>query len=214
MKKLPATLALLASLLLLFYALIWLIGRLQLWRCPPQTFLAGGEHLVLQNFPLLFCAIALALLVLWAAVTRSPTLFRLLGGEDSFGDANERREGIRAATLVFLVTAAIGLAMSSANFCLAPSHILVRPWPWQAMREFGWRDVDLVETKCWHSRGWNTTFSLYLRSGEEIEVSHNDLAGAYPHIKRSLVGLPFAFDPRGVDPNCDVDEKDLLLHRP
>jgi len=164
----------------------------------------------LQNFVLLFCVGALDLLLLHALASWK-VLFHLLGGEATFGSGPVRCKTVSAAAVVFLATGMLGIAISNASFCLARSHIWVRSWPWQDMHEVRWQDVDLVEARCRYAKGWSATLSLYLRSGEVIEIPHTEIAESFYPIKRALKGLQVAVDTRGIDPNCDVAERDLLL---
>lgn len=208
-KKLRSTLVCAVAVLPLFVLLLLLVEALQFWRCPLGTFLAGAKHLLLQNFPLMLCAAALALLLLYAVAGYGP-LFRVLGGEAMFGNAAARRKTILSAAVVFVVAGVLGMAMSTASFCLAPSRILVRSWPWQDVRQIRWRDIERVEAACTYSKGWSATLRLYPHKGV-IEISHSQIADGIQGIKRALKGLPVEIDTRAVDPNCDVAEKDLLL---
>ncbi len=205
------TLALCALIVPFGYATLASVERLQLWRCPPGTFLAGAERLLLQNISLGVCAIALAMLVI-LTTAKSPTLFRFLGGERFFGDATTWRKTLRFFLFAGAATAAFGLWMANASYCLAPTRITLRPWPWHDVREFRWRDVDLVEARCTRSKEWSAMLTLRLRGGEEIEIPHTRIDEAYRGIRQSLTGLPFVLDTRDIDPNCGIPERDLLLH--
>lgn len=150
-------------------------------------------------------------MLLGYAAARSPTLFQALGGEATFGDARVRRMTVFFAAIIFFTFGAFSLEMSRASYCLAPSHIWVRPWPWQEMRRFRWQDVGLVGASCTYGKGWSATLRLYMRSGEVIEIPHSQIAESFYSIKRALRGLRVDVDKRDINPDCDVPEKDLLL---
>ncbi len=192
-----------------------LITQFELAHCPAGAFLTGSELNAVLWFAVMIGTMALVLSIIAAIGLATPGIRAQFEGKEGLGHPDWRWMLV-ISVAVSLMSFAVVTAAALSSFCLAPSSITVRDWPWEKPHVYAWRDVSAVTTRCWYGHGWSPSFVLKMNDGRALELQRTDMAwvGAYPRIAKALQGVAFTFDSTGVAANCGGDYADLLRRRP
>jgi hypothetical protein len=202
-----------------WFAMAWLMQRLQAMRCPDATFFWASNQIAiaLQVVPLAFPAIAVGFLI---ANTARVGLDRFHpSGTPGARRAGVGRQMIKLTLIMLALTLPISFAASLCQFCLEPQAIHYQAAPWSGFRTYGWEDVAWVTATCNYRRGrsagWTKQFILAMRDGAAIDLMTWPAAAlrAYPEIAQALHGQEFSFDASGVSPRCPEPYLSMLTRR-
>lgn len=200
---------------------IFALSALQLRLCPASTFLTGSMHPSLQEAAVVIFALCLAFLIEHWAAFRFPKFGRLI----NLPFRKRRRQPFTLYHLwsnILIVVLCLALLLLwvaiFSNFCLTPTNIETRIWPWDTSQSRGWENVVYVQTACWRgSRGsWPAAYVLGFKDEYRLDIASglNRKTDPYPELSKALQGVPFVFDSRAVSPNCGNAGVKLLRTRP
>ncbi len=200
-----------------WFALAWVMQRLQAARCPDGAFFWASNQAAtaLQVIPLALPALSIGFLIAsWVLPERSPQ------SGNPGTSARERGQMVKLSLILLAFALPISLAASLCQFCLGPQAIAYQAAPWSGFRQYGWEDVASVTATCHYRRGrysgWTKQFIVTMRDGASLDLMTwpAATARAYPAIAEALHGHEFTFDAKGVAQQCPEPYFSILTRRP